>query len=48
MLIRVGVSFEGCQDAYVMIEGVYRARNEGHMSRWSGAVTRVTRCQKLL
>jgi len=42
-----GVSFEGCQDAYVMIEGVYRARNEGRMSRWSGAVTHVTRCQKL-
>jgi hypothetical protein len=42
-----GVSFEGCQDAYVVIEGVYRARAEGRMSRWSGAVTQVTKCQRL-
>lgn len=41
------VSFEGCQDAYVVIEGVYRARTDGRMSRWSGAVTHVTKCQKL-
>jgi hypothetical protein len=42
-----GVSFEECQDSYVVIEGVYRARTEGHMSLWSGAVTHITRCQKL-
>jgi len=42
-----GASFDGCQDAYVVIEGLYRARNEGQMSRWTGAITRVTRCQRL-
>ena len=42
-----GMSFDGCQDAYVPIEGIYRARNEGRMSAWSGAITRITRCQKM-
>lgn len=42
-----GVSSEDCQDSYAVIEGVYRARAEGHMNRWSGALTRVTRCQRL-
>lgn len=42
-----GVSFEGCQDAYVIVEGVYRARATGRMTRWTGELTHVTRCQKL-
>jgi hypothetical protein len=41
-----GASFDGCQDSYVVVEGVFRARNEGNMSRWTGAITRVTRCQR--
>jgi hypothetical protein len=42
-----GASFDGCQDSYVVIEGVYRARNQGHMSLWTGTITHVTRCQRL-
>lgn len=42
-----GTSPEGCQDSYVVIEGVYRARTTGRMSLWSGEITRITRCQKL-
>lgn len=42
-----GVSFEGCQDAYVIVEGVYRARTTGRMTLWTGELTHVTRCQRL-
>jgi hypothetical protein len=42
-----GVSLEACQDAYVIIEGLFRARNSDNARYWSGAVTRVTRCQKV-
>lgn len=42
-----GVAFEGCQDAYVVVEGVYRARTTGRMTLWSGELTHVTRCQRL-
>jgi hypothetical protein len=40
-----GVSSDGCQDSYALIEGVYRARNTGRTTLWSGAITRVTKCQ---
>lgn len=42
-----GASLDGCQDSYVVIEGLYKASNTGHMRSWSGAVTRVTSCRKL-
>jgi hypothetical protein len=42
-----GVSVEACQDSYALIEGIYRARNTGHVNLWSGAITHVTKCQKL-
>ena len=42
-----GVSFDDCQDTYAVIEGVYRARNQGRMSLWTGTITHVTRCQRL-
>ena len=41
-----GQSFEGCQDAYVLLEGVFQARASGRMALWSGAITHVTKCQK--
>jgi len=41
-----GVSFDGCQDAYVLIEDVY-PRNTGAQSAWSGTITRATRCVKV-
>ena len=42
-----GVAFEGCQDAYVLVEGVYRARTTGRLTLWSGELTHVTKCQRL-
>ena len=33
-----------CQDAYVLIEGTFHARDRGHMSLWSGSVSDITRC----
>jgi hypothetical protein len=42
-----GTSFEGCQDAYVVIEGVYRAHTTGRMTLWTGELTHVTRCQRV-
>ena len=42
-----GESLPECQDAYVEVEGVYRARNTGKAGLFSGALTRVTKCQKI-
>ena len=43
-----GASLDGCQDSYVVIEGLYKAVNDtGHTRLWSGAVTHVTACRKL-
>ncbi len=35
---------DGCQDRYVVIQGIFRARHHGHMGLWSGAITDITRC----
>ena len=40
------VSPEDCQDTYVLIEGLFEARDRGHMGLWSGAVSHITRCMK--
>jgi hypothetical protein len=42
-----GVSFDACQDAYVILEGLFRARNTDNARYWSGALTRVAKCQKV-
>ena len=33
-----------CQDRYVVLEGVFRASDRGHMGMWSGAIVDITRC----
>ena len=33
-----------CQNRYVLIEGLFEGRNQGHMGLWSGAITDITRC----
>ena len=42
-----GQALEECQDAYVLLEGVYQARTAGRASLWSGTITRITRCVKV-
>lgn len=42
-----GQTFDACQDTYVLIEGLYQARSTGRMNQWNGAITHVTRCQKM-
>jgi hypothetical protein len=31
---------------YVIVEGVFNARNRGHLGNWSGAIERVTRLER--
>jgi len=33
-----------CQDAYVTLEGIFRAREYGHRGIWSGTISDVSRC----
>jgi len=33
-----------CQDQYVTLEGIFRAREYGHMGMWSGMITEITVC----
>ena len=42
-----GQTLEDCQDAYVLLEGVYQARTAGRASLWSGTITRIIRCVKM-
>lgn len=35
-----------CQDRHVLIEGLFKSSNHGHMGLWSGAIMEITRCMK--
>jgi hypothetical protein len=39
-----GVRSADCQDRYALVEGMFRARDRGHMGLWSGAISEITRC----
>ena len=41
------VEATACQDAYVIVEGTFRAGLGGHFALWSGALDDITRCARL-
>ena len=36
----------GCDRGYVLVEGIFDARDTGHLGLWSGAIGDIDRCQR--